>query len=85
MKIFYYQAYLEEQDTHITDTVEFTVPTITTPEQVAMAVDYGVNAVNRNDYDDRVEYVDNVFIHAAEKLGGMWRYLDITGVLVVSY
>ena len=84
MKKFYYQTYFLGQDEYITDTAEFLVPDTTDGEQIATAIDAGMNALDLDDYDDRIDYANDVYQFAVEQLGGTWRYIDIIGVMEVE-
>lgn len=84
MKKFYYQVYFHEQDSYITDTVEFEVPDDTSEENVADAVDAGMNALDEDSYEDRLEYADDVLRLAAQRLNGKWHYINVVGVLEVE-
>lgn len=84
MKRFYYQAYFNEQEGYITDTVEFVMPDEITERDVASAIDVGMNLHNQDEYEDRLEYADDVFLTAARHLGGTWHYINIVGLLEVK-
>lgn len=84
VKRFYYQVYFNEQEGRITDTVEFVVPEGIKESDIASAIDVSMNLHDQDEYEDRLEYADDVFLAAARHLGGTWHYINIVGLLEVE-